>query len=63
MFWVLHDKYGWGNIKIRGMVKEVWKLNESINEGRANPDDIISVLHEETGIIIKNGVVQLDEQS
>lgn len=62
MLWVLHDKYGWGNIKIRGFVKEMWKLNELINENMVNPNDIISVLYEETGIYIKDGNIKLTNE-
>lgn len=59
--WVLHDKYGYEADKIEDLVNEMWKINEGINTGLIDPNDIPAVLFEETGLYIENGQIKLKE--
>lgn len=48
--WVLHDKYGFGKIRLDRLIKEVKELIKDYNEDRFEAKDLVNQLYEETGI-------------
>ena len=49
-FTVLHDKEGYGERRLRRVLREVYSLIEGISGGHVSVNDLLKTLKEETGI-------------
>jgi len=49
----LHDKWGWGKVRLKRLLEQVDNIFDSIDEAYLTIEDIKKVILEETGILIK----------
>lgn len=59
ILWTLHDKHNWGYAKIKGLIREMWELNELINQEHIEAQELVDVLFEEAGIYVEKGKVKI----
>ena len=49
----LHDKWGWGHVRIKRLLEQVDDVFDSIDKDYVTIEDIKKAIFEETGILIK----------
>lgn len=49
----LHDKWGWGHVRIKRLLEQVNDVFDSIDKDYVTIEDIKKAIFEETGILIK----------
>ncbi|HQD37253.1 MAG TPA: hypothetical protein PKV92_09190 [Thermodesulfovibrio thiophilus] len=50
---VLHDKWGWGNVRIKRLLKQVDDVFDSINKNYVSIEDLQKAILDEIGIDVK----------
>lgn len=49
----LHDKWGWGHVRIKRLLEQVDDVFDSIDKDYVTIEDLRKAIFEETGILIK----------